>query len=79
MGITPQTSRASRLSRQFKQLFTMPAKPNKPGRKKTPKATKIVATSIGLTPAEKADLDQRRGDMPRGKFIAKKLKLGGKP
>lgn len=57
----------------------MPAKPNKPGRKKTPEETKIVATSIGLTPAEKADLDQRRGDMPRGKFIAKKLKLGKKP
>ena len=51
-------------------------KPNKPGRKKTPAATKIVATSIGLTPAEKADLDQRRGDIPRGKFIAKRLKLG---
>lgn len=57
----------------------MPAKPNKPGRKKTPEETKIVATSIGLTPAEKADLDQRRGAIPRGKFIVRKLKLGKKP
>lgn len=57
----------------------MKTKPNKPGRKKTPEETKIVATSIGLTPAEKADLDQRRGDTPRGKFIARKLKLGKKP
>lgn len=54
-------------------------KPNKPGAKKKPESIKVVSTTFGLTPAEKADLDQRRGDMPRGKFIAKKLKLGGKP
>ena len=56
----------------------MPAKPNKPGRKKTPATTKVVSLSIGLTPDEKTDLDTRRGTTPRGKFIAKKLKLGGK-
>ena len=56
----------------------MPAKPNKPGRKKTPATTKVVSLSIGLTPDEKADLDARRGTTPRGKFIAKKLRLGGK-
>lgn len=56
-----------------------PRNPRNAGRKKTPAETKIVSVSISLSPAEKADLDERRGDTPRGKFIAKKLKLGGKP
>lgn len=54
----------------------MPAKPNKPGRKPTPPAIKSESVTMALRPAEKADLDQRRGTTPRGRYIAKKLKLG---
>ena len=54
-------------------------KPNKPGRKPTPPAIKSESVTMALRPAEKADLDNRRGTTPRGRYIAKKLKLGGKP
>ena len=54
----------------------MPAKPKKPGRKKKPTATKATSVTMALRPDEKADLDNRRGTTPRGRYIAKKLKLG---
>jgi len=48
------------------------------GRKKVPADIKSVSVPLSLTPTEKADLDQRRGDIPRGRYVAKKLKLGRK-
>jgi len=46
------------------------------GRKKVPVDIKSVSVPLSLTPTEKADLDERRGDIPRGRYVAKKLKLG---
>lgn len=57
----------------------MPAKKlSKPGRKPTPPAIKSISVTMALRPDEKADLDNRRGTTPRGRYIASKLKLGGK-
>lgn len=68
---------------------TMPAKPNNQrrspgprpmaGAKKIDPALKKLSGSIALTESEWTDLDNRRGTTPRGRYIAKKLKLGGKP
>jgi len=48
------------------------------GRKPVPVETKSVSVTLALLPDEKADLDQRRGDIPRGRYVANKLKLGRK-
>jgi len=55
-----------------------PRKTGTPGRKKVPVETKTISVTFGLLPEEKADLDQRRGTIPRGRYVAKKLKLGRK-
>lgn len=49
------------------------------GAKKIDPALKKRTGSIALTQAEWDELDRQRGDIPRGVYIAKKLKLGGKP
>ena len=60
------------------QPATKGGKRSNAGRKKVPVEIKTISVTFGLLPEEKADLDQRRGDIPRGRYVAKKLKLGKK-
>jgi hypothetical protein len=61
-----------------KQPATKGGKRSNAGRKKVPVETKIISVTFSFHPEEKADLDERRGDIPRGRYVAKKLKLGRK-
>ena len=47
------------------------------GAKKIDPAMKKHSGSIALTKDQWASLDEKRGDISRGDYIAKKLKLGG--
>ena len=54
------------------------ARPNA-GAKKIDPSLKKHSGSIAMTRDQWASLDEKRGDVSRGDYIAKKLKLGGKP